>query len=683
MTMRRFFHSDKPKVALLFGSFNPIHEGHLAILHYLVDHHLADEVRLVVSPQSPFKPGQGLLDNARERLEAAREAIAREGLPVTVSDVEFALPEPRYTIDTLRHLQQAEPDKQFVLVMGGDNIPSIEHWHKADELLHDFEIWVYPRPGTDARTVVDRLNADRHVKGITLFEGARLYDISSTALREKQEKALTYDVIIIGGGITGVGVARDCALRGIRAALVERDDLTVGASGRNHGLLHSGARYAVSDSESARECISENLILKQIAPHCVDPCDGLFISLPEDDPVYQQQFVAACRKAGIAAEAIDPAEALRIEPSVNPALTGAVRVPDGSVDPFRLVFANAMDARARGAEILSYHEVRGLRMSGRRVVGVDVFDVRGKQEKHLEAPVVVNAAGTWCGQVAAMAGARITMYPDKGSLLVFGHRVNQMVLNRCRPSSDADILVPGESVTILGTTSQRIEPREIAGARPTPEEVDQLLAEGAKLAPQLLQTRILRAYCGIRPLIALDGYEAGDGRGISRGIVLFDHEERDGIPGLITIAGGKMMTYRLMAERTVDLVCRKLGRDVPCTTARTPLPEAIVRNDRFGGKLVCECENVTEEEIRYAIDQLGARTLVDLRRRTRVGMGTCQGQLCALRAAKMLPDPDLRGFLAERWKGVYPVAWGDAMREAQLAQWIYKRPENLPENHEI
>jgi glycerol-3-phosphate dehydrogenase len=111
---------------------------------------------------------------------------------------------------------------------------------------------------------------------------------------------------------------------------------------------------------------------------------------------------------------------------------------------------------------------------------------------------------------------------------------------------------------------------------------------------------------------------------------------------------------------------------VACTTAEVPLPEAIARPERFSGRVICECENVREDEIRYAIDQLGARTLLDLRRRTRVGMGSCQGQLCALRAAQMLPEPDVRGFINERWKGIYPVAWGEAMREAQLAQWMYK-----------
>ena len=106
-----------------------------------------------------------------------------------------------------------------------------------------------------------------------------------------------YDVVIIGGGITGAGTARDCAMRGLKVLLVEKRDFTNGATGRNHGLLHSGARYAVTDQESAKECIQENQILRRIARHCVEETDGLFITLPEDDLAYQQKFVEACQKA--------------------------------------------------------------------------------------------------------------------------------------------------------------------------------------------------------------------------------------------------------------------------------------------------------------------------------------------------------------------------------------------------
>ena len=123
-----------------------------------------------------------------------------------------------------------------------------------------------------------------------------------------------YDVIIIGGGATGAGVARDCALRGIKALLIERHDIATGATGRNHGLLHSGARYAVNDRESAEECIRENMILRRIASHCVEETGGIFISLPEDGLDFQKKFIESCLAAGISAEAIDPKEALLLEP---------------------------------------------------------------------------------------------------------------------------------------------------------------------------------------------------------------------------------------------------------------------------------------------------------------------------------------------------------------------------------
>lgn len=116
----------------------------------------------------------------------------------------------------------------------------------------------------------------------------------------KTRDSQSSDVIIIGGGATGAGIARDCALRGLRVILVERHDIATGATGRNHGLLHSGARYAVTDAESARECISENQILKRIARHCVEPTNGLFITLPEDDLSFQATLSAPAKKQGSA-----------------------------------------------------------------------------------------------------------------------------------------------------------------------------------------------------------------------------------------------------------------------------------------------------------------------------------------------------------------------------------------------
>lgn len=522
----------------------------------------------------------------------------------------------------------------------------------------------------------------------------------------------TYDVIIIGGGATGAGIARDCSLRGVRSLLLERSDISTGATGRNHGLLHSGARYAVTDHESAVECIRENMILRKIAAHCVEETDGLFISLPEDGLEYQSVFVEACRKAGIRADIIDPAEARRLEPSVNPALVGAVRVPDGAVDPFRLTSSNILDAKAHGAEIRTYTEVRELLREQDRIVGVRAYDHRAHCDVTFRAQVVINAGGIWGHGIAAKAGITVNMLPAKGALLIFGHRVNNMVLNRCRKPADADILVPGDTISLIGTTSSKIPYDQIDNMIITPDEVDILLREGEKLAPQLAQTRILRAYAGVRPLVASD--DDPSGRTVSRGIVLLDHAKRDGLEGFITITGGKLMTYRLMAEWATDLVCKKLGIDAVCRTAEIPLPGSTesreevdrkLRNkplaqrrstisrhgalatkigdgDSIRNSLVCECEEVSIGEVEYALENLSVNNLVDLRRRTRIGMGTCQGELCACRAAGIMGrrDPicarrakaDLVHFLNERWKGMEPIAWGDTLRESEYTTWVYE-----------
>lgn len=522
----------------------------------------------------------------------------------------------------------------------------------------------------------------------------------------------TYDVIIIGGGATGAGIARDCSLRGVRSLLLERSDISTGATGRNHGLLHSGARYAVTDHESAVECIRENMILRKIAAHCVEEIDGLFISLPEDGLEYQSVFVEACRKAGIRADIIDPAEARRLEPSVNPALVGAVRVPDGAVDPFRLTSSNILDAKAHGAEIRTYTEVRELLREQDRIVGVRAYDHRAHCDVTFRAQVVINAGGIWGHGIAAKAGITVNMLPAKGALLIFGHRVNNMVLNRCRKPADADILVPGDTISLIGTTSSKIPYDQIDNMIITPDEVDILLREGEKLAPQLAQTRILRAYAGVRPLVASD--DDPSGRTVSRGIVLLDHAQRDGLEGFITITGGKLMTYRLMAEWATDLVCKKLGIDAVCRTAEIPLPgstesrrevdrklrnkplaqrrSTIARHgalatkigdgDSIRNSLVCECEEVSIGEVEYALENLSVNNLVDLRRRTRIGMGTCQGELCACRAAGIMGrrDPicarrakaDLVHFLNERWKGMEPIAWGDTLRESEYTTWVYE-----------
>jgi len=522
------------------------------------------------------------------------------------------------------------------------------------------------------------------------------------------------DVIIIGGGATGTGIARDCALRGIQAVLVEKDDLASGTTGRNHGLLHSGARYAVQDIQSASECIDENKILKEIAWHCIENTGGLFVTLPEDDPEYHVELIKKCDEAGIPCKEIDIEDALRLEPNLNPDIIHALTVPDGTIDPFRLAASNILDAVERGGKLFTHTIMTGFIRDQDTVQGVSCRNRLTKETFEVYGKVVVNASGVWGQTICEQAGIELKMFPSKGSMVIVDYRVNNVVVNRCRKPSDGDIIVPGDTVSLIGTTSKKISYDKIDETTVDDDEVEVLLEDGEKLIPNVSKTRILRAYCGVRPLVAVSNEI--DGRDISRGIVLVDHEERDGVKGFISIAGGKLMTYRLMAEMTTDLICDKLNLQEPCTTHDVPLPGSekrtpehkrikhftgipnsiigsthfrhgdrvhrILKKDRKSYGLICECEMVTAGEVDYAIRNLFVNDIIDLRRRTRVGMGPCQGALCAYRAAGHIIQHDVADeedaskmmidFFEERWKGIKPIFWGDALREMEFSYWIYQ-----------
>lgn len=462
---------------------------------------------------------------------------------------------------------------------------------------------------------------------------------------------LQTEILVIGGGATGTGVAWDAALRGFKVILVERRDLTHGTSGRYHGLLHSGGRYAVKDPHGAAECIAENRILRHTHTHCIEDTSGFFVVLPEDEGEFPEKFMAGCQAVGIPCVEIPVAEALRREPLLNPRISRVFEVPDGSADSFLAAHATAQAARNAGAQILTYHEVIRLIMAddsnGRRVAGAVVHNVVTGEETEIHADMVVNAAGAWTGKIAAMAGVAITIMPSKGTMLAMNHRLVNTVVNRCKSPSDGDIIVPSHTVCIIGTTSVNVpEPEPL---RIEPWEVRLMLAEGDKMVPGFAKARVLRAWAGVRPLFQ-DTYVSGKGRDVTRKLALLDHKEREGVGGFLTITGGKWTTFRLMAEATVDDICRHLGTERPCTTATTPVPGVEqghywlghrlheIEEKKLQGELICECELATRTMIENAAQRNPLLTLDDLRRDVRLGKGPCQGGFCTYRAVGILHE---------------------------------------------
>jgi glycerol-3-phosphate dehydrogenase len=377
-----------------------------------------------------------------------------------------------------------------------------------------------------------------------------------------------FHVLIVGGGGTGGALAHDLTLRGLQVTLVERGEFTSGTTGRHHGLLHSGARYAVGDAESAIECIEENTILRRICPGTFEENDGLFVAITDEDMEYYDDFVKACADCGIPAQELTRKQALALEPNLNPSLKAAVRVPDATMDAMRMPLRFFATAKRNGADLRNYVEVLDLVVNDRIVSGVVVRDhVTGKVAE-ISADVVVNATGPWSEKVAAMAGVDVPIRPSPGVMLALQGRLCNMVVNRMHRSGDGDIIVPQRALSIVGTSSWTVDdPEELD----VPEDhVQRMYEEGAKLIPDVARAEFRSAWSAARPLIGSRG-DADTGRELSRTFKTYDHAETDGVEGFVTITGGKATTLRGMAELCADIVCRKLGVEAECRTRETVL----------------------------------------------------------------------------------------------------------------
>jgi len=508
---------------------------------------------------------------------------------------------------------------------------------------------------------------------------------------------LDTEVLIIGGGVTGAGIMRDLALRGVHSVLIDKVDLCAGASGGNHGLLHSGARYVSTDLEAAIECRQENELLKRLAPGCIEATGGLFVAVEGDDPAFGARFPDLCAQAGIRCDELTVADARRQEPHLSERLTRAFRVPDATVDPFHLALANVDHARiVIGSVYRSHTELVRFEIADGAIRAAVCRDNRTGASVVVRARQYVNAGGAWAMNIARLAGcADVSLTYAKGTLLVNHDRMTHHVVNRLRPPGDGDILVPGGTVCLLGTTSTRVTDLDRVG--PTIEEVDRNIREGSAMIPALAHARYTRAFSRVRPLLQNAG-TAGD-RAASRGFALLDHAGQN-LSNFCTITGGKLTTFRLMAQKAADLVAARLGNTAPSTTASVPLPGRdagrwaepgaaaklwLAAKDP-GDMILCECEMVPQS----AIDEIlatagdtapGALSIEAISLRSRVGKGPCQGSFCGIRVGSHLYDRGtyvdagglarMRDFFDERFRGQRPVIWGQQAAQMELAEALH------------
>jgi glycerol-3-phosphate dehydrogenase len=343
---------------------------------------------------------------------------------------------------------------------------------------------------------------------------------------------------------------------------------------------------------------------------------------------------------------------------------------------------------------MTHTEVVEFERNGSRIQAVHLRQNQDGKKTVIEAQQVVNATGPWAGTVAALAGLSVPLVYSKGTLLVTQTRVTRSVINRLRPPSNGDIVSPGGTVSLVGTTSVGLDAP--SPCRPTLSEVDLLVDEAASMVPVLADMRYVRAFAGVRPLLAAE--KVRDGRTLSRGFVVMNHEE-EGVTNFVTVTGGKITTFRLMAEKTADLVCSRLGVKAPCRTRTVALASAEINQWTEPGlaprmwlkqpnpkePLLCECEMVPLSAVDQIIDQLKAKgetlKLSAIGLRSRVGRGSCQGAFCGFRMTAHLYERNelefdqgltqLREFLERRWHGLRPVLWGPQLAQEELQEALH------------
>ncbi len=410
---------------------------------------------------------------------------------------------------------------------------------------------------------------------------------SAAARQENLDRlsAEVFDLLVIGGGITGVWVARDAALRGFRTALVEKEDFGTGTSSRSSRMIHGGLRYLENYQLGlVFQCCNERRILRRIAPRLVRPLPFLY-------PLYRGQKPAPWKlRMGLTLydalglfqnvqphRWLDPAEVARREPLLGGrGLLGAARFYDARVDDARLTMLVARAAHAEGAVVANYAEVVGLLRADGRVRGAVVRDRIGGKELEVQARVVVNATGVWVDTIrqqdAHFKGR--TVRPTKGIHLILPRQrlFTQHAVAFDSPRDGRHIfLFPWGQHALVGTTDTDYD-GDLDRPAAAREDVEYLLEALAYVFPgaQVGPGDIVSTYAGLRPLI----YAEGGTYALSR-----EHQVLESPSGLITVAGGKLTTGRLMAEQIVDRVERRLGEEFgvhaaqSCRT-REPLPGA-------------------------------------------------------------------------------------------------------------
>jgi glycerol-3-phosphate dehydrogenase len=491
------------------------------------------------------------------------------------------------------------------------------------------------------------------------------------------------DVIVIGGGVNGTGVARDAAIRGLRVALFERNDLGFGASGNSSGMIHGGPRYLSHNPDVTYTSCLDSGHIQRIAPH-------LLFRIPFLVPIYERQSLSARiqlagydaffdlydryqdLKRGKKHVRFDADELRRLEPGLVET-SGGVSFDEWGIDGVRLCVGNVVDAVERGAEAHVHATVTELlRRDDGTVFGVRYRDRITGQIGKRTAKVVVNATGAWAPLTASLGGlanSTAPVRPGKGIHVFLDRRLTNYAIVARAIDNRQVFLMPWQNMSVLGTTDDDYY-GDLDDVIATTDEVRYLVQAVERVFPAVRSARAIGTWGGVRPTMYRWGPSEDE---LSREHRIVDHREH-GADGLYSMIGGKLASYRLFAEEMTDIIAQRLGVRAECRTHTLFLPggdalvdpmqlvtdggmEAVTASRleyRHGSRslrilermqrtpreaaVVCACEPVTEAEVRYVVENEWAHSVEDVARRTRLGLGACGGMRCAARCGRIVAE---------------------------------------------
>lgn len=497
-----------------------------------------------------------------------------------------------------------------------------------------------------------------------------------------------YDVAIIGGGVNGTGVARDLALRGLKVVLFERNDLAFGASGNSSGMIHGGVRYLSSAPHVTEQSCRDSGYIQHIAPHLLfrmpflmpvkssrqarvmfELIDAYFRAYDDYQPLKHGQ--PHCR--------LDPGELSRLEPGLRGSIVGGISFDEWGIDGARLCVLNALDAILHGGRVHVHTTVeRVARTPGEDESGgarylVEARDRTTQERIRACARVVVNATGAWTTITAALGGLpqeRVRVRPGKGIHVFIDRRVTNYGIVSETIDGRQIFLYPWQNMSVIGTTDDDYY-GDLDDVHATSEEVRYLVQGVARVFPSVRAARAIGTWAGVRPTLYAYGPNED---ALSREHEVVDHAG-DGAPGVYSMVGGKLASYRIFAQELSDLVARReFESAVPCSTHIRPLPggesvpDALGMAERYAmtpvavrrvvyrhgaiasrilertarrpaeREVICPCEPVMEAEVRHVVREELACTVDDVARRTRLGLGACGGMRCAARCGQIVAE---------------------------------------------